>query len=138
MDRSGSGPQGQSGGRRLSLRPDLRPCPLPADSGYLFSGSRPPSQGSRAGELPVPGEETTEARGGQEAASGGSSVWAGSPEPSWGGTGGGGGRVGGSLGSHRSLTVVKSQRRASSCAALGTWPPPRASVSSSAKWVCSF
>lgn len=90
MDRSGSGPQGQSGGRRLSLRPDLRPCPLPADSGYLFSGSRPPSQGSRAGELPVPGEETTEARGGQEAASGGSSVWAGSPEPSWGGTGGGG------------------------------------------------
>lgn len=45
------------------------------DSGYLFSGSRPPSQVSRSREVPVSGKETGEARGVT-----GGSVWAGVPK----------------------------------------------------------
>ena len=38
--------------------PDMsHPLLSSSDSGYLFSGSRPPSQVSRSGEVPVSGKE---------------------------------------------------------------------------------
>lgn len=51
-------------GRWLSS-PQARPMSpfFPLDSGYLFSGSRPPSQVSRSGEVPLSGEENRELRG---------------------------------------------------------------------------
>ena len=55
------------GGREVGAshlyRPDRCRLLFLIVSGYLFSGSRPPSQVSRAGELPVSGKGTRESRG---------------------------------------------------------------------------
>lgn len=63
LDSSGAG-HAEGEGRWLSS-PRARPMlpSFPLDSGYLFSGSRPPSQVSRSREVPLSGKGNPEPRG---------------------------------------------------------------------------
>lgn len=53
----------RGGGWRWAISPGTCVAFLSADSGYLFSGSRPPSQVSRPGEASVSGKKDQAPRG---------------------------------------------------------------------------
>lgn len=63
LDSSGAGHAEGEGRWLSSLQAQSTSAFFPLDSGYLFSGSRPPSQVSRSGEVPLSGKENREPRG---------------------------------------------------------------------------